>query len=215
MHCQAVLNIMADKGYKSSTIEQCRITMSNMFFYAVENEIIPLSPVKRSVKSLKKDETKVRFLTLDEQKRFLDTAKETSKYYYQYAFVLQTGLRTGELVGLKWEDIDFSKRTITIRRTMEFRYGVDKDFRIGEPKSKSGNRVIPMTQEAYDILIVKKNELKESKVRNIAYSDFVFVNQNGIPITNSIYKIAKKAEIEFFQCTPYVTPSQQGPLKPE
>lgn len=203
MHCQAVLNIMVDKGYKSSSIDQCRIAMSNMFFYAVENEIMPFSPVKRSVKCPKKDEAKVRFLTLDEQKRFLDTAKTTSKYYYQYAFVLQTGLRTGELVGLKWEDVDFKKRTITVRRTMEFRYGVDKEFRVGEPKSKSGHRIIPMTQEAYDILIYKKHEHKESKVSNIVYNDFVFVNQNGIPITNSIYdtaiyRIAKKADIKSF-----------------
>ena len=54
IHCQTVPNIMADKGYKSPSIDQCRITMSNMFIYAVENEIIPFSPVKRSVKCLKK-----------------------------------------------------------------------------------------------------------------------------------------------------------------
>lgn len=46
MHCQAVLNIMADKGCKSSSIDQCRIAMSNMSFYAVENDIIPFPPLK-------------------------------------------------------------------------------------------------------------------------------------------------------------------------
>lgn len=201
MHCQAVLNIMADKGYKSSTIEQCRITMSNMFFYAVENEIIPFSPVKRSVKSLKKDETKVRFLTLDEQNKFLEAAKNTSSYY-QFAFVLQTGLRTGELVGLKWEDIDFKKRTITIKRTMEFRYG-DKDFRIGEPKSKSSYRVIPMTQAAYNILIIKKHEAENRKICSLLYNDFVFLNPKGTPTKNStydtaIYKITQRIGIKPF-----------------
>ncbi|MBD5081861.1 MAG: tyrosine-type recombinase/integrase [Ruminococcaceae bacterium] len=202
MHCQKVLNLMDDKGYKKASIDLCRVTMQNMFFYAVENEIIPLSPVKRSVKCPKKGDKKVRFLTLDEQKRFLDTAKATSHFYLQYAFVLQTGLRTGELVGLKWEDINFEERTITVNRTMGYVCD-DKEFKVGEPKSKSGHRTIPMTQEAYDILIHKKHEYKERKVSNILYSDFVFVNQNGRPIQNAVYNaaiyvIAKKIGIEKF-----------------
>ena len=50
MRCQAVLNIMTDKGYKSSSIDQCRITMLNMFLHAVENEIIPFFPVTKMCK---------------------------------------------------------------------------------------------------------------------------------------------------------------------
>ena len=99
MHCQKVLNLMEEK-YKASTINHCRITMSNMFAYAVENHIIAASPVEKSVKNPKRDEKrKVRFLTLDEQKRFIEAAEGTSNYL-QFVFVLQTGLRTGELVGL-------------------------------------------------------------------------------------------------------------------
>ena len=41
----------------------------------------------------------------------------------------------GELVGLKWEDVDFKSKTIQIRRSMEYRYSA-KEWRIGEPKSK-------------------------------------------------------------------------------
>ena len=61
------------------------------------------------------------------------------------------------MIGLKWEDIGFGKRTISVKRTMEFRYG-DQEFRIGEPKSKAGYRTIPMTQTAYDILKAKEKE---------------------------------------------------------
>ena len=53
----------------------------------------------------------------------------------------------GELVGLKWEDVDFKSKTIQIRRSMEYRYSA-KEWRIGEPKSKSGYRTIPLTEEA-------------------------------------------------------------------
>ncbi len=201
MHCQTILNIMGDKGYKSSTIDQCRIALSNMFYYAVENEVIPFSPLKKSVKCPKKDETKVRFLTLNEQKQFLEASKTTSNYL-QFAFILQTGLRTGELVGLKWEDIDFKNRTISINRTMEFRYG-DQEFRIGSPKSKSSRRQIPMTQAAYEILMTKKHEAENRKVCNLQYNDFVFLNRNGTPTKNStydtaIYKIAQRIGMKSF-----------------
>ena len=59
--------------------------------------------------------------------------------------------RTGELVGLKWEDIDFSKKTMNIQRSMEYRHSTG-EWRVGEPKSKSGYRVVPLTDEAISIL---------------------------------------------------------------
>ena len=53
-------------------------------------------------------------------------------YENQYRFVLQTGLRTGELIGLRWSNIDFENRTMKIERTMEFRYKVG-EWRVGPP----------------------------------------------------------------------------------
>lgn len=87
-------------------------------------------------------------------------------YENQYRFILQTGLRTGELVGLKWEDIDFEKKTLTISRSMEFRYKVG-EWRVGPPKSKSGYRTIPLTDEAIRIL-------KAQKEKNSTYDTALF-----------------------------------------
>lgn len=95
MHSQKVLNLM-DDSYKGSTIKQCRIAMASMFLYAQENQIILISLVVKSVKTPKKIEKKVRFLTLEEQDKFLKAAEGTSNYY-QFALILQTGLRTGEI----------------------------------------------------------------------------------------------------------------------
>ena len=58
---------------------------------------------------------------------------------------------------MKWEDLDFENRKITVSRSMEFRYGY-QEFKIGEPKSKHGYRTIPMTQTAYDILKLKESQ---------------------------------------------------------
>lgn len=114
--------------------------------------------------------------------------------------VLQTGLRTGELVGLKWEDIDFGSRKIMVSRSMEFRYGY-QEFKIGEPKSKYGYRTIPMTQTAYDILELKASEKDTRYVSDEKYVDFVFLCRKGLPIKNStydtaLYKLTEKAGID-------------------
>ena len=100
-------------------------------------------------------------------------------YEYQYKFLLQTGLRTGELVGLKWTDVDFDNRTLTISRSMEYRHSTG-EWRIGGPKSKSGYRSIPLTDEAIDILRKQKQKNLEVKVILIEWSEFIcFPVQKG------------------------------------
>ena len=84
-----------------------------MLEFAKENEVILSNPCKKSVKSdMGKPSQKKEALTIDVQKKFIEYAKGQS-YENQFRFILQTGLRTGELVGLKWEDIDFSKNKDT------------------------------------------------------------------------------------------------------
>ena len=67
----------------------------------------------------------------------------------------------GELVGLKWEDVDFKSKTIQICRSMEYRYSA-KEWRIREPKNKSGYRTIPLTEEA--VAILKKQKEKNQRI---------------------------------------------------
>ena len=116
--------------------------------------------------------------------------------------MLQTGLRTGELVGLKWEDIDFSKKTMNIQRSMEYRHSTG-EWRGGEPKSKSGYRVVPLTDEAISILKDQKIKNKKIKVIPMEWNEFVFLCRKGTPVKNSTYdtalsKICDKAGIPHF-----------------
>ena len=201
MHCQNVLNQMKD-DYKSSTIYQTRITLYCMFSDAVENDVIYKNPVTKGIKhNIGKEPKKIRALTIDEQKKFLEVAEKSSNYN-QFAFILQTGLRTGELIGLKWSDIDWEKRVIHIQRSMEYRYSVG-EWRIGEPKSKSGYRDVPLTEEAIAILKRQKEKLREIKVINMQYKEHVFLCRKGEPTKNSAYdtslfKLCDKAGMEHF-----------------
>ena len=185
LHCQNVLNNMSEK-YANSVIEHSRLVMWMMFDSALENELITKNPVTKSVKctSGRKPKEK-RALTIDEQRLFLETVKNSSNYN-QYAFVLQTGLRVGELIGLRWSDIDFKNKILHIRRTMEYRhcYG---EWRIGEPKTKNSVRDIPLTQEAINILKNQKEKLRKIKIIPIEFSDTVFLCKKGTPTKNSAY----------------------------
>lgn len=202
IHCQKIFSDMADEGYKTTTMYQTRIALYNMLEFAKENDIIIHNPCKKSVRSdMGKPSEKKHALEIVEQQKFLEYAHGRS-YENQYKFILQTGLRTGELVGLKWSDIDFEKRVLTISRSMEYRHS-SKIWRVGEPKSASGYRTIPLTDEA--IRILKDQKLKNStiKVIPIEWREFVFLCRKGTPIKNStydtgLYKICEMASIKPF-----------------
>lgn len=186
IHCQKIFSDMADEGYKTTTIYQTRIALYNIFEFARENDVLIANPCKKSLKSdMGKPSNKKEALTIDVQKKFLEAVVGYS-YENQYRFVLQTGLRTGELIGLKWSDIDFENRTMKIERTMEYRYKVG-EWRVGPPKSKSGYRTIPLTDEAIRILENQKSKNKSLKLVPMEWKDIVFLCRKGTPVKNSTY----------------------------
>ena len=201
MHCQNVLNIMDNNGYAGSSMERTKVTMSAMFSDACENNLISVNPVTKSVKCPKKKNKNTRVLTVDEQKRFLESAKENVNYNH-FLFVLQTGVRSSELRGLKWGDIDFENRIIHIMRNVTHDSNNNR-FITGELKTSSGQRDIPMTQTVFNLLldIKSRQKNKQQKVVSFEFSDHIFLNRNGKLIPNSNYdryleKICKKAGIE-------------------
>ena len=202
IHCQSIMNRMADQGYRTTTIYQTRIALYNMLDYAFLNDVIMKNPCSKVVKSdIGKASKKKEALTRDTQRTFCRTV-EGNAYECQYRFLLQTGLRTGELVGLKWSDVDWDERTLTINRSMEYRHST-KEWRVGEPKSKSGYRTIPLTDEAIEILRLQKKKNKSITVVPLEWSEYIFLCRKGTPVKNSTYdtmlfKLCDKAGIQRF-----------------
>lgn len=220
MHCKMVLNRMED-GYAGSTIRQTYIAMGTMFRSAVINDLIAKHPMDgvRYTKPVRAVDD-IKFLTVDEQQRFLEVAKR-SHNYAQYALILETGLRTGELVGLTWDAINWEKRTLTINKTLEYRHS-QKFWRAGPPKTQQSYRTIPLTNRAYEILRElqsKACDRKESALlnqsleymdrrtgvkANLVMRDLVFINwRTGEPAKNSsydthLYKLCDEAGIKRF-----------------
>lgn len=104
-----------DNDYAGSTIQQTYICMGTMLKSALMNDLIVRHPMNgvRYTKPVRAVND-IKYLTLEEQEKFMEVAKR-SHNYYQYALLLETGLRTGELVGLTWDAIDWKKRTLTVQ----------------------------------------------------------------------------------------------------
>lgn len=202
LHCQGVLNKMAESGYCASTIKLSRITMYSMFESAVENGLLAKNPVPKAVKCINGKKPKAgRVLTIDEQISFLEAVKGKSNYN-QYALVLQTGLRVGELTALKWCDIDFENKLLHVARTIDYRTD-SGEWEIRSPKSQSGIRNILLSNEAICILKNQRQKMQPLNVIPIEYHDFVFLSKNGNPVKNSTYnkdlqRICKKTGIAHF-----------------
>lgn len=196
LHCQNVVNQAVENGYKYQTILKTIALLRTVFTAAVENQLIRFNPMLKSVKVQDPDRPdEPRVLTRAEEVLFLETAQKYA-YYNDFRFVLQTGIRCGELIGLKWQDVNLTAKNLSIERNMLY---LNNRFVIHPPKSKSGYRKIPLTEEACEILA----EVKKKKKNRISfeYRDFIFTNSHGFPIANSNYDnaikaVAKKAGME-------------------
>ena len=220
LHCKMVLNRM-ENDYAGSTIRQTYIAMGTMFKAALINDMIAKHPMDgvRYTKPVRAVGD-IKFLTIEEQEKFLEIAKR-SHNYFQYALMLETGLRTGEMIGLTWDAIDWKKRTLTVNKTLEYRHNQGY-WRAGPPKTQQSYRTIPLTSQAFTILeIVAANagKRKESaalsqtleyidrrtgQTSTLVMRDLVFINfRTGEPAKNSsydthLYKLCDEAGIKRF-----------------
>ena len=220
MHCKIVLNRM-DAVYAGSTIRQTYIAMGTMLRAAVMNKMIfehPMDGVRYTKPVRAVDD--IKFLTVEEQQIFMEAAKR-SHNYRQYALLLETGLRTGELIGLTWDAIDWRKRTLTVNKTLEYRHKQDS-WRAGPPKTATSYRTIPLTNRAFDILkecyserdtrkesdtlsqILEYIDRRTGETNYLVMKDLVFINfRTGEPSKNSsydthLYKLCDEAGIKRF-----------------
>ena len=220
MHCKMVLNQM-DNDYAGSTIRQTYICMGTMLKSALMNDLIVRHPMNgvRYTKPVRAVND-IKYLTLAEQEKFMEVAKR-SHNYYQYALLLETGLRTGELVGLTWDAIDWKKRTLTVNKTLEYRHKQGY-WRAGPPKTQQSYRTIPLTNKAYEILekvyanvryrkeadtlsqTLEYMDRRTGEKSTLVMSDLVFINwRTGEPAKNSsydthLYKLCDEAKIKRF-----------------
>jgi len=134
-------------------------------------------------------------------KKLLTAAKET-KYFPAYFLVLNTGLRRGELLGLRWKDINLKEGTVTVSQGLIRTKG---GLKFQEPKTKLSNRTIGISPQVVSVLKDHKKRQNEERLSaGEAYNkehDLVFCNELGEPIcprgfTRHFERLLKRAGLE-------------------
>lgn len=218
LHCNAVLEAKLEAGYKGQTIANIRGLMVSFFKSALDNGLLTTYPMQGVICKIPcREKNDIKVLSRTEQAAFLRAVEGTYNYPI-YALVLETGLRTTEVMGLTWDNIDWSNRTICIRKTLTYSYEESK-WAAGPPKSKTSYRIIPLTDKAYHILhtlydtrgarkeapelnlTMTYTDLRSGNLAAFNMEDLVFVSPfSGLPSHNSSYgahlnRMCKKAGI--------------------
>ena len=139
MHLQAILNNMAEEGYARKTITEVKQAAAAALDFAMQNDIVFRNVFSKvSIPNAGKEERKP--LT-DQQKRLLVETWQGHRMGVPALLMMYCGLRRGELLALTWRDIDITRKTITISKAVFY---VGNAAEIKPPKSKAGNRVVPI-----------------------------------------------------------------------
>lgn len=182
LHIQTIF-IQMSNNYNNKTIQLTKAVLFNMFKLAFDNNIIMKNPCTGSLSvDIGSESEERKSLTISEQEKLLSVV-DNYVHSSQFKFVLQTGLRVGELIGLEWSDIDLEKKELHVKRTMDYSYK-EHSWVTTTPKTKKSLRTIPLTQEAIRILKIQKGA---NKIIPIEWKDKVFLSDKGIPIETRGY----------------------------
>lgn len=146
----------------------------------------------------------VKPMTIEQAQKLLTVAKTTGlREYVAVLLALETGMRKGEIFGLKWQDIDFDNITISVQRTLAT---TAKGIFIHEPKTTRSRRKISVTPSLLkELKLYRKQQLEQKLAMGQDYEDqdFVITTSIGTPYHpnqfHKIYrKILKKSDLEQF-----------------
>ena len=184
-------SLIVEQGLSPATVDNVHTQLHPAFTMAVRNGLIRTNPASGVLGEIKKShvwvKTKRKALTVLEQKAFMNYLY--SNHQYQgwkpvITVLIGTGMRIGECLGLRWQDLDFENRIIDINHNLVHRR-VDEEggtLHINTPKTEAGCRKIPMITEVYEAF------LEEYQIQQITgfctqeidgYSGFVFASSGG------------------------------------
>lgn len=195
-HIRKFYSELVKKGLAANTIKYYHSLIRPALEMAVDSDIIRKNPAKDCKKGIGGTKKEREAMTISEQERMLEFVKDSnvySVYYPMIVFALSTGLRVGELTGLRWADVDMKEKVVHIRQQLIYKnLGDGCKFHIQDLKTEAGRRDIPLTENMRKSLIKQKElyflsgrAMKQQEVEGV--SDFVFTNTSGKPYaTNAI-----------------------------
>lgn len=211
------------EGLKVNTVGTIHLIIHQILQLAVEDDVLRKNVSDNGLRDLKKvrglHQNKRKALTIAQQDLFLTFLKNNPKYnhwYPTFAIMLGSGLRVGELTGLRWQDIDLKNNVINVNHTLVF-YERSKakrtSFGINTPKTKAGNRSVPMIKTVKDAFLQQREYLKDNNLESIdiidGFQDFIFINRFGHvqhqgTLNKAIKRIIRDANFEALDKNPSI-----------
>lgn len=184
-------SLILEKKFKPNSMEIINTILHPVFTMAVRDGYIRTNPSDGVMAEIKKshnwEKPKRHALTEEQQALFIDFLAESKTYNHWLPLMtvfLGTGCRVGELIGLTWDDCDFTEGIITINHNLVYRQQDSGkcEMHITTPKTESGKRVVPMFQAVRKALLQEKKEQMRNGFNSTiidGYSGFVFTNRCG------------------------------------
>lgn len=162
---QGVINAINSETERKITYSNLNQMYEKLFFMGVIQQNL-----MGMVVLAKTDKNRIKELQIDDKKQILEIGEENKiiyspkqiKYKYFIEFAINTGMRPGEILGLQKRDLNFEKKYISISKQLNA-----TTCKISSPKSKKGNRIIPMFDKTEELL-------KDMNVQSLKDEDFVF-----------------------------------------
>ncbi len=177
-----------EQGLSSTTVRYHAMILHEALKHAVKWGLLVRNPADM-VDPPRRNRREMRVLDEEQVRLFLAEAKRSSRYYSLYLAAITTGMRQGELLGLRWKDVNLGLGVASIQQTF-YRLGGKPLFK--EPKTAKARRTIALLPVLIDILQRIREEHEEHRRRlGDGYEDngLVFCQRNGTPLhANDIVK---------------------------
>lgn len=185
--------LIEEKGLGISSVDNLNVVLSMVLDVAVRDGLIRANPCNGTLKELRREYAhtvkEVKALTRSEQTLFEDFISRTGIFHCLEPIItvmLYTGMRVGEVGGLRWADVDFERNEINITHTLVYdgkpsRKGAE--YQLNPPKTKTSERCIPISPRVKEALLNEKKRQEEIGIKCSVtingYSDFVFLDDKG------------------------------------
>ena len=190
-HIEQLHKQMVKEQYKANTVLKYRYVLKQIFDYAIDLQIISTSPLKTRQKISSPSSYDFQVWTSREGNSFLQ-AIENTPLYMPVNIALHTGMRLGEILALKWSEIDLTKAQLTVR------YSVDLSGKLKTTKTKQSRRTIKLVPELVDTLKAHRHWQKVNQLRlgdSYHKSDFVCTFEDGHVITRNYVSVTFRRKV--------------------
>ena len=188
------LYLLNDKGLQANTVDTIHTILHPTFQLAVRDDIIRKNPSDGVMAEIKKKAGKNKgirhALTIQQQRAFLNYIANEPVFEHWlplFTVLLGTGCRIGEVIGLRWQDVDYENRIININHSVVY-YAVagaptkKSVFQVSLPKTEAGIRDVPMMDEVYEALQQEYEYQRENGFNSTTIdgmTGFIFCNRFG------------------------------------